>query len=73
MTSPKQKKVYIVDARSKNAAQGNRMKGGGFEQEEYYTDCQVEFGNIANIHDVRDSYKKIALLCRSYQQIKGQK
>mmetsp|Transcript_32409 Transcript_32409/g.36948 ORF Transcript_32409/g.36948 Transcript_32409/m.36948 type:complete len:102 (+) Transcript_32409:591-896(+) len=36
-TNPNTDEVVIIDARSKTAAQGNRIIGGGFEQESYYT------------------------------------
>ena len=39
-TNRKNDEVLILDARSKIAAQGNRIMGGGFEQETYYTNCQ---------------------------------
>ena len=73
VTSPKQLKVYVVDARSSYAAYGNRAKGGGVEHEQYYTSCQIEFGNIDNIHAVREAYKKICLLSHSYLRTKDQK
>lgn len=50
--------VLIVDARSKVSAQCNRVKGGGYEYEEYYTNCNMYFGGIDNIHGVRDAYRR---------------
>ncbi len=73
LTAPEHKKLYIIDARSQLAAQGNRVKGGGFEQSQYYPQCQVDFGNIDNIHAVRDAYKKAAMLCNDYMQTKNHK
>jgi hypothetical protein len=49
--------VLIIDARSHISAQANRLKGGGFEQEDYYQNCKLIFGDIDNIHTVRDVYK----------------
>jgi hypothetical protein len=49
--------VLIIDARSHMVAQANRFKGGGFEQEDYYQNCKIIFGDIDNIHGVRDAYK----------------
>lgn len=55
-TNSHTEKVVIVDARSKMSAQANRLKGGGFEYEEYYTNCTMYFGGIDNIHGVRNAY-----------------
>ncbi|CAF0774782.1 unnamed protein product [Didymodactylos carnosus] len=33
----------------------NRAKGGGFEYPPYYTDCEVQFMNLPNIHAIRKS------------------
>ncbi len=40
------------------AAFGNKVAGKGYESEEYYPNCRVEFLNIPNIHAVRESYNK---------------
>lgn len=40
------------------AAFGNKVAGKGYESEEFYPNCRVEFLNIPNIHAVRDSYNK---------------
>ena len=37
------------------------MNNGGYENtKDYYTNCQIEFLNVDNIHAVRDSFKKMA-------------
>jgi myotubularin-related protein 3/4 len=62
-TSTKDSKLYeitsnrllILDARSYTAALANRAKGGGFEHPSYYTDCDVQFMNLPNIHVIRKS------------------
>ncbi len=62
-TSTKDSKLYeitsnrllILDARSYTAALANRAKGGGFEHPPYYTDCNVQFMNLPNIHVIRKS------------------
>lgn len=72
-TNPNAKKVLVIDARSQMAAFGNKAKGGGFEQEQHYVNCKVEFWGIDNIHAVRDSYKKLFTLCESYHQTKDNK
>ena len=56
-----EKTLVIFDARSSTAAQLNRFKGGGVENESNYTNCILEFGDIENIHKVRDAYKKCFL------------
>ena len=48
-------RLLILDARSYTAALVNRTKGGGFEYPPYYTDCDVEYMNLPNIHAVRKS------------------
>ena len=48
-------RLLILDARSYTAALANRAKGGGFEHPPYYTDCDVQFMNLPNIHAIRKS------------------
>ena len=48
-------RLLILDARSYAAAIANRAKGGGFEYPPYYTDCDVQFMNLPNIHAIRKS------------------
>lgn len=48
-------RLLIFDARSYAAALANRAKGGGFEYPPYYTNCDVQFMNLPNIHVVRRS------------------
>ncbi len=48
-------RLLILDARSYAAALANRAKGGGFEHPSYYTDCDVQFMNLPNIHVIRKS------------------
>ncbi len=56
------KKVLIMDARSYAAAFGNRARGGGMECNEYYKDCEVEFMNLGNIHEVRKGFQRLRSL-----------
>lgn len=58
-------KVLIVDARSYAAALGNRARGGGVECEEYYTNSEVVFMNLPNIHTIRKSFQALRSLCSS--------
>ncbi|CAF3688067.1 unnamed protein product [Rotaria sordida] len=48
-------RLLILDARSYTAALANRAKGGGFEHPPYYSDCDVQFMNLPNIHVIRKS------------------
>jgi myotubularin-related protein 6/7/8 len=57
-----QNKLAIFDARSWTAAQANRFKGGGLENVKYYTNCELLFCDIDNIHGVRDAYSKVMAL-----------
>jgi phosphatidylinositol-3-phosphatase len=50
-----QNKLAIFDARSWTVAQANRFKGGGLEDTKYYTQAEVFFCDIDNIHGVRDA------------------
>ncbi|KAJ1451703.1 protein-tyrosine phosphatase-like protein [Pelagophyceae sp. CCMP2097] len=57
-------KLVILDARSKVAAQGNRMMGLGTELTKYYEGCDLVYGNVANIHAARDALAAVHALCR---------
>lgn len=52
-------KLIIYDARSQVAALANRLTKGGYENTSYYTNCDIEFLDIDNIHGVRDSITKM--------------
>lgn len=56
-------KVLIVDARSYPAAVANRAKGGGYECQEYYPNCEILFMSLANIHSIRRSFQSVRTLC----------
>ena len=54
--------VEIFDARPINNARANKIKGGGFEDcgpGNNYTNCKITFGDIDNIHVVRESFEKV--------------
>lgn len=72
-TNRKNRMVNIIDARSKMAAYGNSAKGGGYENDKFYTNCKVEFGEIDNIHAVRTAYAKCFSLCENYYQLRDSK
>ncbi|XP_065830918.1 myotubularin-related protein 4-like isoform X3 [Oscarella lobularis] len=57
--------LLVVDARSYPAALANRAKGGGCESKEYYTNCEIQFMNLPNIHSVRKSFKAVCGLLNS--------
>lgn len=52
----------IYDLRGKTAAIGNKFKGKGFESSLHYTNCEVCFEDIPNIHTVRDSFQQMMTL-----------
>jgi myotubularin-related protein 3/4 len=54
--------LLILDARSYTSAWANKAKGGGFENTEYYTDCEVAFMGMANIHNIRTSFQQFRTL-----------
>jgi myotubularin-related protein 3/4 len=56
--------LLIVDARCRSAALANRVKGGGYEYSEYYTNCEIQFMNLENIHVIRNSYMALRQLCQ---------
>ena len=44
-------------------AVANKAKGGGCENEEYYQNAEVQFLDIANIHVMRESLRKLQGEC----------
>jgi hypothetical protein len=55
----------IIDARFRTVALANRVKGGGYEYSEYYTNCEIQFMNLENIHVIRSSFQALRQLCQS--------
>lgn len=54
------KKLVIYDARSYINAFANKVNKGGFENvKDHYTNCEISFCDIENIHGVRDAINKI--------------
>ena len=49
----------IYDARPKLNAQANRIKGGGWEDSKNYRNCNIEFCDIDNIHEVSKCFNKM--------------
>lgn len=54
--------MAIIDARSYTAAVANRAKGGGLEYPEYYTNCEIQFMSLPNIHTLRNSFTAVRAL-----------
>jgi len=61
--------VEIFDARPLLNARTNKLKGGGFEDcgpNNAYSNCKITFGDIDNIHAVREAYEKVHDLAGAY-------
>lgn len=54
--------TVIYDLRGKTAAFGNKFKGKGFESSMHYTNCEVCFEDIPNIHAVRDAFQQMVAM-----------
>ncbi|XP_065667293.1 myotubularin-related protein 2 isoform X3 [Hydra vulgaris] len=52
-------KLFIMDARPKINAVANKAKGGGYEDNNDYPNTELVFLDIANIHVMRDSLRKL--------------
>ena len=58
--------LYIIDARPKANAVGNKFKGAGYEnagKKGNYVSSVLEFVNIANIHSMRSSIQTLQRFC----------
>ena len=54
--------VEVFDARPQLSAKANKLKGGGYEDcgpSKAYSNCKISFGDIDNIHVVRESFEKV--------------
>jgi hypothetical protein len=58
--------LLIIDARFRSVALANRVKGGGYEYSEYYTNCEIQFMNLENIHVIRSSFQSLRSLCQTF-------
>jgi len=56
-------RIYIYDARPKVNAVANMAKGGGYENEDTYTNAEFVFLDIHNIHVMRESLRKVKEMC----------
>jgi len=57
--NPQCHKLFIMDARPKINAVANQAKGGGYEDIDNYPNTELVFMDIANIHVMRDSLRKL--------------
>ena len=52
---------------------GNRLNKGGFENVvDHYTNCEINFLNIDNIHGVRDALSKVYEVVKFHDNDKNQ-
>ena len=57
------KKYVIIDARPKINAQANQAGGKGFENTKFYSNCEIIFMGIGNIHTMRKSVDDLSNAC----------
>lgn len=62
--------LLIIDARFRSVALANRVKGGGYEYTEYYTNSEIQFMNLENIHVIRSSFQSLRALCQTLNENK---
>jgi len=51
--------AVIFDARPRLSAEGNHVRGGGYEKISNYPMCTLQFCGIENIHSVRESFVRL--------------
>ncbi|CAD5120875.1 DgyrCDS9423 [Dimorphilus gyrociliatus] len=61
-TNGNMQKMLILDLRSYASAIANRAKGGGSEYTEYYN-CEIQYLNLVNIHEIRKSFCALRQNC----------
>ena len=59
LINPNTSSVAIYDARSSLKAMSNMLKGGGYENTDYYSNCTIEFCSIDNIFAVVNAYDSL--------------
>ena len=62
-------RIYIYDARPKVNAVANMAKGGGYENEDTYTNAEFIFLDIHNIHVMRESLRKVTCFFFALQSL----
>ncbi|PRP85929.1 myotubularin-related protein [Planoprotostelium fungivorum] len=60
--------LHILDVRPKKNAAANQLKGGGYEHQTNYVNCNVTWGGCANIHSLYDSWNKLYRLVNEQLQ-----
>jgi hypothetical protein len=58
-TSTNNGQSIIFDARPRLSAEGNHVRGGGYEKISNYQNVTITFLNIQNIHSVRESFVRL--------------
>nr|XP_028961236.1 phosphatidylinositol-3-phosphatase myotubularin-1-like isoform X3 [Malus domestica] len=58
-TRVKQRKLYIADARPRKNALANGAMGGGSESSSHYSQSEIVFFGIDNIHAMRESFARL--------------
>eukprot|EP01116_Phalansterium_solitarium_P017227 TRINITY_DN4181_c1_g2_i1.p1 TRINITY_DN4181_c1_g2~~TRINITY_DN4181_c1_g2_i1.p1 ORF type:complete len:1134 (-),score=374.42 TRINITY_DN4181_c1_g2_i1:193-3594(-) len=66
LSNPNSREVHIMDARPMANAMANMAMGGGYENLNFYPECELDWMGIANIHVVRDSCTKLREVCELY-------
>ena len=61
--NPHSQRLVIMDARPKLNAMANKAMGGGYEDEEHYSNMELVFLDIGNIHVMRESLRKLREMC----------
>lgn len=59
LINPNTSSVAIYDARSSLKAMSNMLKGGGYENTDYYSNCTIKFCSIDNIFAVVNAYDSL--------------
>ncbi|XP_048442167.1 phosphatidylinositol-3-phosphatase myotubularin-1 [Pyrus x bretschneideri] len=58
-TTVKRRKLYIADARPRKNALANGAMGGGSESSSHYSQSEIVFFGIDNIHAMRESFARL--------------
>eukprot|EP01119_Soliformovum_irregulare_P018406 TRINITY_DN5632_c0_g1_i1.p1 TRINITY_DN5632_c0_g1~~TRINITY_DN5632_c0_g1_i1.p1 ORF type:complete len:988 (-),score=239.78 TRINITY_DN5632_c0_g1_i1:39-2960(-) len=62
--NPNGQEVYVVDSRPVANSIANTFMGRGIENTDTYKGTRFKFLGIGNIHVIRESFKKLNVLCR---------
>lgn len=67
--TPQKHKLHVYDARPFLNAAANKAGGKGYETEENYTDCEIHFLGIENIHVMRGAMQKLRLQFQQHMYV----